>query len=267
MISNVNSLLNFDSGCVPDREFFLIGQSGANGSFLLHHAIASSVKEGRGVCLLSLVQKFHHYNSVSQKVGVNLQTASSSNQVVFIDGLNVLAKTFCTDEMTDGRTATFLTRMKATILETLPVLRKDRTRDPVIVIDDVSILLSMGLHVDNVGKFVNSLVWDTMHLDTQGSETEDSSVRLGVSLVVLCSYLANDRDTLSLWKFLSHLSSVQVDVTGLQTGYCKDVHGQVCVVWKDRIDRPRRHQRKRLQFKLSDSGVDFFAAGMSSAVL
>ncbi|KAK7501260.1 hypothetical protein BaRGS_00007385 [Batillaria attramentaria] len=264
MISSVNCLLNFDSGCIPDREFLVIGQNGANGSFLLHHAISSSIKEKRSVCLLSFVQKLHHYNSVSQKVGINLQASVQSNQVVFIDGLDELSKTFFKAGEPSEKVPDVLGELKKSVLAALPVLRKDGNRDPVIVIDDITVLLSMGLHVADVERFVHSLLWEAMCLGRKDSEVTATS---GVSLVVVCSYMEEDTEALALWRYLQHLSTMHVDVVGLQTGYCKDVHGQVSVVWGDMIDAPRLCQQKKQQFKLLDSGVEFFAAGMSAAVL
>lgn len=56
-------------------------------------------------------------------------------------------------------------------------------------------------------------------------------------------------------------------MAGINLNYANFFWPQVTAVWHDRYNHPRPHQRKILQFKLSETSVEFFASGMSPAVL
>lgn len=227
MFSSVNSFLGFDRGCIGNRECLIIGQNEENGNFVLHQVLSAAVKEKRPVCLVSFVQKFHHYNAVSLKTGVSLQSATEAKQLQFIDGLEELVHTFFPETYQPvTNQENFLDRMKEKLLKSLCCLKEQAHGQPVLVIDDISVFLSMGYHLDEVMMFFKALqeaLWFSLDASSSGSTQN------GTTLVVLTSYDQHDRDTWSLWKFLTALSSLDVNVTGLQTGYCKDVHGQVWI--------------------------------------
>ena len=228
MLSAVNSFLDFDRGCIPDGECLAIGQKEENGCFFLHQVVSAALKEKKPVCLVSFVQKFHHYSAVSQKIGgASLQPALEAKQLLFYDGLEDLLQTFFTDvsnPKTDS--ANFLGVLKERLLKSLTSLRENNQTEPVLVIDELSVLLSIGFHVQDVRVFVKSLYHEALGFGT-GSDAESLPKSNGTSVAVLCSHDEHDKDSTSLWNFLAAQSSVVVNVSGLQTGYCKDVHGQV----------------------------------------
>ncbi|KAL8623591.1 hypothetical protein ACOMHN_037678 [Nucella lapillus] len=268
MHSNVNSFLGFDGGCIPSREWVVIGQAKDNGSFLLHQIMSAALKEHKSVLLASFIQKLHHYNAVSQKLGTSLKSATDAKQFLFFDGLEDFANKFCTEEPGSNPVLPkSLDLLKEKILKLLSDLREQSTKDAVLVIDDLSVLISMGFRVRDVCmfmKYIHEAVVGVDSLIPQENQPENGS-----SVVVLCSYDEEDRDSVNLWQFLVNLSTLDVNVTGLQTGYCKDVHGQARVTRQNNLDVPgqRAVTSKTRQFKLSDNNVEFFAAGTSTAVL
>lgn len=228
MLSSVNSFLGFDGGCIPDGECLAVGQKEENGCFLLHQVVSAALKEKKSVCLVSFVQKFHHYNAVAQKIGgASLQSALEAKQLQFFDGLEELLQTFFPGDSKPAPDPTnFLGVFKENLLRSLTSLRENTKTEPVLVIDELSVLLSMGFRVHDVRVFLKSLQDEALGFE---SDSRDSLLPKsnGTSVAVLCSYDEHDKDSLSLWNFLATHSSVVVNVTGLHTGYCKDVHGQV----------------------------------------
>lgn len=229
MASKVNTFLNFDTGCAGESELIAIGQNNANGSFLIHHIISSAIKEKRCVCLLSFVQKFHHYNSISRKLGVNLQTAQSAKQFVFLDGLDVLLQTFFVEDCSSAchKNIGVFRKLREEILSTLSRFMETFNSVPLVIIDDVSVLVSLGFGSDSVGIFVNTLISEVIDRVIKIAGPQETGGSKIPSIVILSSYSESDRESVYLWKLLSHISSISVNVTGLETGYCKDVHGQV----------------------------------------
>lgn len=99
----------------------------------------------------------------------------------------------------------------------------------------------------------------------------------------------------NLLKGLTHQCSVALHVQGLPTGFCRDIHGQVCVCvcvcvmevwrtvvlqgfipvlcfqvevcWRQRQTDGQCTPSKLFQYKVHDKGASFFARGTSSAVL
>jgi KaiC/GvpD/RAD55 family RecA-like ATPase len=52
----------------------LLGEAGADGSFLLHHFISKFVKSGTPMLIISFTQIYQHYVSIGRKL-VGLMTA------------------------------------------------------------------------------------------------------------------------------------------------------------------------------------------------
>ncbi|XP_076462177.1 elongator complex protein 6-like [Babylonia areolata] len=267
MHSNVNTFLGFDGGCIPNKQCVVIGQAeNIHGSFILHQIVSASLKEHKPVCLVSFIQKFHHYNTVSQKIGTSLKCAVEAKHFQFFDGLDELASMFYPKETTPTPDrADLLDVLKENIMKVLSDTRERTSNDIVLVMEDVSVLISMGFPFGDVCLFIQDMIREIKDLWMDSSLPQPN----GPSIVVLCSYDEEDKDTFSLWHFLVNLSTLDVNVTGLQTGYCKDVHGQACVTWRNGMGAPERNSvtTKTRQFKLSDNNVEFFAAGTSAAVL
>lgn len=63
-------------------------------------------------------------------------------------------------------------------------------------------------------------------------------------------------------------SHMNLHVTGLSTGFSKDIHGEIKAEWRDPCPDPSfAMTTKHAQFKLSDRSITIFAKGTSRAVL
>ncbi|XP_046865002.1 elongator complex protein 6-like isoform X2 [Xenia sp. Carnegie-2017] len=88
-------------------------------------------------------------------------------------------------------------------------------------------------------------------------------------MVILVHADANDEDSDEelLQKMLMYKCDVQLHVTGLKSGYCRDVHGQIEVI-NHRVALTRGcPSEKIVQYKITNKDVLIFAPGNSTAVL
>ncbi|XP_010785074.1 elongator complex protein 6 [Notothenia coriiceps] len=132
---------------------------------------------------------------------------------------------------------------------------------PVLLVDDLSVLLSLGVSAGAVLDFshycraivcsqLQGNVVMLVRCDGEGEEDE-----------------GDDEGSERLMKGLTHQCSLTLHVQGLPTGYCRDIHGQVEVCWRRRQGDGQYTQKKLFQYKVHDKGASFFAPGTSSAVL
>lgn len=66
----------------------------AEGNFLLHHFLNSSLRRGDKVLFVGLEQSFFHYSSVSKKLNVNLATHLQQGSLQYVNALTAPAAKF-----------------------------------------------------------------------------------------------------------------------------------------------------------------------------
>lgn len=244
----------------------LLCDARTDGSFLVHHFLSFYLKANCKVCFVALLQSFSHYNIVAQKLGVSLTAARERGQLVFLEGLKSSVDVFF-QAREDPHPLQFLREASAGNLQPLyEFVREALTptdngeaawRCPVLLVDDLSVLLSLGMGAVAVLDFVHycraTVCW----------ELKGNMVAL-----VHDSGDADDEENNTLLIGLSHQSHLILRTEGLATGFCKDVHGQLRILWR----RPSQSTAQRdrsltFQYKIQDKNVSFFARGMSPAIL
>lgn len=122
---------------------------------------------------------------------------------------------------------------------------------------DLSVLLSLGVGPVAVLDFVH-YCRATVCQEWKGN----------VVCLVHDSGDTEDEESDVLLNGLSHQSHLILRAEGLATGFCKDVHGQLRILWRRPL-QPTTHRDRSLtyQYKIQDKSVSFFAKGMSPAVL
>ncbi|XP_012883539.1 PREDICTED: elongator complex protein 6 isoform X1 [Dipodomys ordii] len=263
MFPELNNLLNTSPDRAEQGKLTLLCDSKTDGSFLVHHFLSFYLKANCKVCFVALLQSFSHYNTVGQKLGVNLTTARERGQLVFLEGLKSSVDIFFHPQE-EPHPLRFLREANAGSLQPLyefvrealkPVDSEDTTwRFPVLLVDDLSVLLSLGLGAVAVLDFTHYC------RATVCSELQGNMVAL-----VHDSEDAEDEENELLLNGLSHQSHLILHAEGLATGFCKDVHGQLKILW--RKSTGRRDRSLIYQYKIQDKNVSFFAKGMSPAVL
>ncbi|XP_056374734.1 elongator complex protein 6 isoform X2 [Hyla sarda] len=238
--------------------FTLISGHKTDPSFLLHHFLSYYLKAGCQVCFVALAQSFSHYNVVAQKLGVNLSGARDQGQLRFLEGLRSYTRLLFTDTAEAQnplrflRTGSDLRPLYDFITAALTPSAGDQWKCPVLIIDDVSVLLSLGTTALQVLDFIHYC------------RASVCSRRQGVAVCLLQGGdVSEDADLELLYNSLCHQSGLVLRAEGLVTGFCKDVHGQLTITRRTQDGaRPVLYQ-----YKIQDKTVSFFARGLSAAVL
>ena len=229
MFTDVNSFLNFDSQTISSENLptGLIGicERFADGSFLIHHFLSYLLRTRDPVCLVSFTQSLNHFSSVGNKIGCNLTTHSKEKLFVFIDGLKLLQPLGNRDGTEIHNKSSFVDikgqfdihLLLEFITGHLEALKLDFNKYPHLIIDDLSILIALGCPVKDVMFFIH-------YLRSCFMANRDQHV----FVVRVSNDLEDeDEDNGKLWKYIQHSSNMSLVVSGLDTGYCRDVHGQV----------------------------------------
>jgi hypothetical protein len=228
MLSEINNLIDVKPGDKMNGCFVGITQSMSmnDGSFVIHHFLSHCLKSSTPVCFVALDQSFGHYNSVSQKFGTNLITQKEANKLVFIEGLKIIGN-LCLTDCDKGDNSGNLNDTKAVIYNLLQSIRtyykELKTKNncaPTVIIDNVSVLITLGFPLKDVIGFCHYL--SELTQDIKSSDTEGC-------LILYCNGERQDGDEQlrTLWNWISHNCSLTIEVLGLASGYCKDVHGEV----------------------------------------
>ncbi|KAK2909730.1 elongator complex protein 6 [Channa argus] len=276
MYTELNSILNTTPDSFTQGEFILVSDKHSDASFLIHHFLTFYLRARCKVCFLGLVQSFSHYSAVSQRLGVSLAQAKEKGQLIFFEGLKESLSVLIPQEANITSQAidflrdptVGLRRLYEFVQSSLSSSSdgekvKDEAEEwgsPVLLVDDLSVLLSLGVSVGDVldfSHYCQAMVCSqlqgsmVMLVRCDGEEEEDDG----------------DEGSERLLKGLTHQCTLGLHVKGLPTGYCRDIHGQVEVCWRRRQGDGPHTQKKVFQYKVHDKGASFFARGTSSAVL
>uniref|UniRef100_H2RXC0 Elongator complex protein 6 n=1 Tax=Takifugu rubripes TaxID=31033 RepID=H2RXC0_TAKRU len=276
MFTELNSILNASPDSFTQGEFILVTDRQSDASFLIHHFLCFYLRARCKVLFLGLVQSLNHYSSVSQRLGVSLAQAKDKGQLIFLEGLKDSLSVLIPQESSKASEAMDFLRDPAAGLRSLYQFVRSRLSGaadgdggeewgpPVLLVDDVSVLLSLGVSAGAVLDFshycratVCSRLKGNVVMLTRcdGEEQEDEG---------------DDEGPENLLKGLTHQCSIALHVQGLPTGFCRDIHGQVCarvLCWRQKQTDGQCTPSKLFQYKVHDKGASFFARGTSSAVL
>lgn len=273
MFPELNAILNSSPEQLQQGEFILVCDRRADASFLVHHFLSFYLRAGCRVCFLGLAQSFSHYSAVSQRLGVSLTQAKEKGQLLFLEGLQESLDILLQKTADKGSEPLDFLRDPAVGLRGLYDFVRASVSDsgaggedgggppPVLLVDDLTVLLSLGVSVGSVLDFshycrvtvCSQLKGNMVTLVRCGEEDEDED--------------GDEEGSERLLKGLTHQCSLTLHVQGLPTGFCRDIHGQVEVCWRNtQRDKPP-NQKKLFQYKVHDKGASFFARGTSSAVL
>lgn len=272
MFTELNSILNTSPDKISQGEVIVISERRCDASFLIHHFLSFYLRARCKVCFLGLSQSFSHYSAVSQRLGVSLSQAKQKGQLLFLEGLQESVAHFIPAEDNTGSDALDFLKDPSRGLQSLfefvrdglsahvdPTENNEEWGPPVLLVDDLSLLLSLGVSAGAVLDFshyckatVCSQLQGNMVALVHCDEEEDDSDEEGGELLL---------------RGLMHQCTLTLHVQGLPTGYCRDIHGQMEVYWRKKQPDGQNNLKKLFQYKVHDKGASFFARGTSSAVL
>ncbi|KPP65227.1 elongator complex protein 6-like [Scleropages formosus] len=265
MFPELNSILSISPENIPQGQFVVLSDRSGDASFLIHHFLSLYLRAGCKVCFLGLVQSFSHYSAIAQRLGISLPQARERGQLVFLEGLKESLGELLLEDVGPGEGPLDFLRCPQSDLRSLfAFVRRSVSKGvewgpPVLLVDDVSVLLSLGVTVGALQDF-SHYCKAALCRELKGNM---------VMLVRVEEDEEEEQSSELLLKALSHQCSLALHVQGLSTGYCKDIHGQVEVCWRGGAAPTAgfQQQKKLFQYKVHDKGATFFARGTSSAIL
>ncbi|WAQ97229.1 ELP6-like protein [Mya arenaria] len=264
MFTDINNALNINTDFLSNPCLIGIGENGADCSFLIHHFISLYLKNGVTVVLISFKQALNHFNGVGAKIGCNLLKFKEQNRFGYVDGLRNLSQCVnngignaaysWTNCVNDVGHIDSMALMKEIIFHMSSITEKMQEPGAMtLIIDNITPLLDVGMTPTEVTKLIQYL---KAHIEND----------IRGNFVVGCYSDKIDEEGSTLSKYIHHSADLFLEVKGLETGYCKDVHGQLLAHWPQGYLREKA-VTKSWQYKLTDKTCALFAAGMSSAVL
>ena len=166
------------------------------------------------------------------KLGNNLLKLRQSGQVVFFEGLKIVAELLESHPSEDSLVKNLYEKLSGLVDE-----------DSLVVVDQLFMLTCLGLSDRSVYLFCHYLVSEVLALER--------------SQLVLRLY---QPDCDQLVGLVRRLAELQLSVSGLETGLSRDVSGVLAL-------HTRPGLAQTLHFKVTDKDVKMFAPGTSSAVL
>ncbi|KAH1178409.1 hypothetical protein KIL84_012111 [Mauremys mutica] len=164
MFVELNELLNASPERPEQGKLTLLRDTKTDGSFLVHHFLSFYLKAGCKVCFVALLQSFSHYNIIAQKLGVSLTAAKERGQLVFLGGLKSCFDVLFGEEQHVGQTnplrfvsedGSNLKTMYEFVRTSLMASGSDSWKCPVLLVDDLSVLLSLGVRPVDVLDFIH----------------------------------------------------------------------------------------------------------------
>ncbi|XP_033021950.1 elongator complex protein 6 [Lacerta agilis] len=271
MFAELNELLGASVEKPEQGKLTLLCADKTDASFLLHHFLSFYLKAGCKVCFVALLQSFSHYNIVAQKLGVSLAAAKERGQLVFLEGLkssnDILFGEQQQQQEQAGEASPFqflsgdgsnLKALYEFVRRALsPAAGGDSWRCPVLLVDNLGILLGLGVRLTDILDFIHYC-----------RVTVNAQLKGNLIVMLHSSSDSEDEENELLVKAVHHQSNRILLAEGLVTGYCKDVHGQLSIIQRSSWERKAERDLQRIyQYKIQDRNVVFFARGMSAAVL
>ena len=226
MFAELNNILNINPNRLPELPLCVLmtQTGGADGGFVLHHFISTFIRGGGRVCLVGLHQTLSHYNNVAKKLGVNLNEAKEKGQFVFVDIMRQLRDSILNApcELSNQKEESnenilpqdsSLKSIYLSIKGSIATVVQNSSQPVLLLIDNISVLLNLGMSGHAIGILVQSLR-HMMH-------------GCGGRLLVGAEMDAEDEEAERLCLQLHHGCNLVLEVAALPSGYSKDVHGEV----------------------------------------
>ena len=225
MFTDVKNIIFHPSECMTSKYSIGIIETKADSSFLFHHFLSYFLKEKCSVVFLSFCQSFNHFNSVGNNIGNNLTKERDLKNFLFIDGLKGLSQAVNGESLKGDNpwSSCMKDNGKVDIKEFYKIVKEiidkftlETDKKVVLIIDNLSVLVDVGVNAKDVMALIHYLnVYVTRNIE-------------GTFVVGVNNDMGEqDEDADHLKKFVQHTVNLSLEVKGLETGYCKDVHGQV----------------------------------------
>ncbi|NXC18324.1 ELP6 protein, partial [Corythaeola cristata] len=245
-------------------KFTLLRDTRTDGSFLVHHFLSFYLRAGCKVCFVALLQSFSHYNIVAQKLGISLTAAKERGQLVFLEGLkSCLDLLFGEEEEQPGQPSPlqFISERNSDLKALFEFVRTSLTpadsnswKGPVLLVDDLSVLLSLGAAPVAVLDFIHYC-----------RVAVCSQLKVLLPLHPASCTLPVQR---SLWSKAWFCSRRDALAPGDVLVPLQLVSQEIKIIKRVSLELTAEQDLVQIyQYKIQDKNVTFFARGLSAAVL
>lgn len=231
MFPEINSILDIKTCDDIIGKSIGISESDVDGTFLIHHFLSFFLRNDQPVCFVSFSQSFNHFNTISKKQGLDLAVKRNTKQLTFIDGLKLLGESFTYDDRqhvdrgrnpfveNEGEIVNSLSPLYFYIENMTKTQMEDLQKPPVVIVDELSVLLSTGFCVKDIMAMIQYLESYVYKFD-------------GTLIVHINKGRGScDEDAVLVWKHICHSVPLRIEVSGLDSGYCRDVHGEARIAF------------------------------------
>ncbi|KAI9306964.1 hypothetical protein BJ944DRAFT_286592 [Cunninghamella echinulata] len=270
----LNAALAFPNNLPPKKAHIVITDTlKSDANFIIHHFTSNHLKTEQRVILVGLSQIFNHYFLISRKLGTNLTNFKQSGQYIFIDGLTHLNPYSVNTPFPTANTPTTPSDTlngsippssssheleEENVLKTFyQQIKKYIQSGCIVILDDISTLLSNGFGSNNIYIFIKKL--------KALIESADSTL---VTLIHVDEEGSDDVEQDTFIKSIVQTSELVLQFQPLGSGLAKDVHGQLSIIYGPKyIPGTTLTQPQSMHYKILDNNAQFFAKGISQGVL
>jgi hypothetical protein len=204
MFNDIQNIIDYD--VLTNKNLTFIESNNIDGSFLIHHLLSYCIKRDFKTLLLTLSQTLSHYKSIQVKLGngAKLTKLIENNTINHVDCLNLTNNYLLTSN------DYFLNEI---INEVSKQLDNNKSLDyDYLIIDDLTIayLLTNKNDYKKLYEFIFKI------------KTNHSNMK-----IILNMHSFEDINLSYLIKDFAYLADVYFKIDQLNTGYSKEIHGQV----------------------------------------
>ncbi|OQR87099.1 angiotonin transactivated protein 1 isoform 2 [Achlya hypogyna] len=249
-----DGLAELGFAAVPQRKVLLVNDVvEASGAFLVHHLTSTAVKSDLRVCTVALANSLEQYTSIGRKMGANVPAAIAKKKWLHIDGFS-RPYDWCAPAPSEESFSMGSSNVGGDLRSLFLRIRtfvEASTERCLIVVDDLT-CISGQFGADEAMIFVRYC----RHLAFQNNST---------LLLLLHGDVACEGNAISLIPAVTDVASAVFTVRGLDSGYCKDIHGSVTVTTRWQPTQPvEPATRAAMQYKLLDTGVRVIRSGLEA---
>lgn len=266
----VCNTLGIDRVNMNGKMILIQEQHGTNANFLLNAVLLHALKKTQAVCLVLCHNTFGHYHNVGMRLGYNLLALKEKGQITVVEPMKIAASNVA-DMYKDSVDKEEIVIPDAASTEHANIVRTLFTRvkesydeaskfkeSVVLIIDDISHLLDLGLSIRDAMYFVRYLrSFVASHPSSQ--------------LCILAHTYQWDPQTSNadaVANMLRHMAHLCVATEPFKTGHFGDTSGKLIVRWRTESVRSKYHWTEETThlFKLSDWQVKICIPGAASVL-
>lgn len=255
--------VNMDSKMVLIEE-----HHSSNANFLVNAVLSNALKKGNAICLVVCHNTFGHYHNVGIRLGYNLLNLKEKGQITVVEPMKTVASNIadmCKDSANEEKLviADITAKVGICIVHRLFTSVKEKYEEAasfnesvVLVIDDMSHFLDLGLTVRDVMYFVRYL--------------RSFIISRRMSQLCILTHVYREDPQISdadmVANGLKYMAHLHITTEPFKTGHSGDTSGKLSVCWKTDYIRSKYHwgEKTMYLFKLSDWHVKVYAPGETS---